>query len=300
MGVSNTQDHTKHLDKSIDKIFFQNYKDQPPYVKKVANYINLGDHQGSEYKIAQLSSVGNMRTKTEGEAITFDELVEGNQAALSPTEYHLGLQFTRRLLKDDIFKNFMKAPAELGKSARYKQDTQFWDLFNSGFATHTAWDGGYIFASSGRTTLKSGDSMNNATTAALSATSLQAALQYGKTAKNTAGRFMKLTPWLLVVPPALDWKAKELEMTPKKVDSMDNNINTVQGEGWRRLMVPHLSSSTAWFLLFKEHDFTFMWREPVMTESMDDFHTGNYLYKVYCAFGVKCFDPVGGYGSTGA
>jgi phage major head subunit gpT-like protein len=302
MAITNTKVFTKHLDGDINEIFWGEYNMYPTEYDKIAKMqpINKGGH----YKEAELSGLGALREITEGNGVTFDTPVEGNEKEVTYTVFGLGFQITRQMMTDDLFGNMKNfGPVELAKSAALKRDTEFFDLFNSGFATHTAWDGQYVFDASGRTLLKEGSAQSNrpSVDASLSTTSLQAALEYFDTVKDSAGRPILMRPKYLVIPTQLKWTAAELLKTDLKVDSAENNINTIKDDG--RLMPfvsRHLTSTTAWFILAEEHDMRFMQRWAGKLESADDFYTGNALFKYTDRFTKAVFNPVGGYGTTGA
>ena len=57
-------------------------------------------------------------------------------------------------MEDELFGNIKAMPKELAILAALTPDAYFWDLFNSGFATHTAIDGYYIFDNTNRKVLK--------------------------------------------------------------------------------------------------------------------------------------------------
>jgi len=303
MSVANTKIFPKHLDRDIDKIFFDDYLAQESYFDKVAKVRNAPP--GGYYKEAELSALGALAKIPEGNPVSYDSPAEGNEVKRIPAKYGLGFQITEEMIKFDVPKNFMRMGSKLAESAAYKRETQFWDLFNNGFATHKAWDANYIFLATHKS-LKSRETIANrpSTDAALSETSFQAAFEYFDKAIQSNGRYIRMNPYLLVVPTELRWTATKLWKTDAKVGSADNDLNTVNPqymkEGWQPLMVPHLTSTTAWFLLAREHDFNFMWWSPYRMESADDFNTGNALYKCTGIFDTFCNNFLGGYGTSGS
>jgi hypothetical protein len=80
---------------------------------------------------------------------------------------------------------------------------------------------------------------------------------------------------------------------------MNRDINVVKDEGWQPLMVPHLTSSSAWFLVFKEHDFRYWWKFNFKMWSWDDPATQNAMFAGSMRCVAFCNDPIGAYGSTG-
>jgi hypothetical protein len=258
---------------------------------------------GNHYTEAELSILGGLRTIDEGDGVTFDSPEEGNEVTHYYTEYGLGIQITHQMVSDDLTGNFKRLPKKLSKSANDKVESVVADLYNTGFDTATAWDGNYIFYDS-RTTLKSGDTIdNNGTAASLSETSLIAAFEYFDTLVDSGGYPIMATPKLLVVPTELRATAERLLRTPGVVGSTNNDLNMVGPSGFfgPQLMVSHyLTSSTAYFVLSDLWDARLFWKEKFYMESADDFYTGNALFKVVGRFSAFVNNPVGGYGNAGA
>lgn len=302
MSVGTTKSFPKELDKSIDKIHFMEYSEAPTEFDKIAHIIP--SFEGSSIKESQLSGIEALQTVAEGARIRFATLVEANEVEREPTQYGLGYQVTQNMWEDDTrWGNIKNGAKELAASAAYKRETVFWDLFNNGFTVHLAWDGNYIWVASGRTVPNGGQTMNNrpGVDAALSTTSLNAAMEYYKKAKGSSGRPIAIKMNLLVVPIELGSTAWQLNENVNKVASMDNDLNILKRDGkWGVHESKHLTSSTAWYTVSADHDFRFAWKRNTAFANQDDFETGNRLYKVTQRFMVFSNDPTGTYATTGA
>lgn len=302
MSIGTTKAFPKELDKSIDDIFFHDYVEAPTFFDKVARIIP--SYSGSSIKESELSGIGPLRERTESDRIQFATLIEGNEKERTPTEYALGFQISQQMWEDDDrWQNIRNASSELAKSAAYKRETAFWDLFNSGFTTHQAWDGNYLWVASGRTALNGGADTSNrpAVDAALSETTLNAAIEHFKKVKGSSGRYIGMTMNMLIVPIELGQTAWQLHTNKASPGTMDNDLNTLMRDGkWSVMEVPHLTSTTAWFTLSGEHDFRFAWKRNISFDSGDDIHTGNRLYTTHCRFIVFMNNYTGTYATTGA
>jgi len=289
-------------------MFWDQYVDYPADYSKIAKIVQFtGNGMGNHITKAELSPLGALQEINEGGAISFDNPVEGHKKTVYFTKYGLGFQITEEMLADDLHQNYRNMPQKLAKSARYKVEALFWDLFNSGFATHTSADGQYIFDTD-HTTLKTGTTISNDPTAAsLSETTLQAAFEYFDGLVDEAGNPIVMKPKYLVIPPALQWIAQKLHKGNYVVGSMNNDINTVNPANlmdysWTPFKTRWLTSKTAWYILSEDHDMELIWRFPVrlMSKGTDDFLTGNALYKATMRLAAAAWAFRGSYGNSGA
>lgn len=321
--ISNTKLFGNHLDRDVNRIFFDEYTDYPSQFDRIAKVQNAPP--GNHYTESELSPLGALREITEGDGVTFDYPIEGHKKTIYYSKFGLGFQITEEMMDDDLTSNFRNMPNKLAKSAAIKREVEFWDLFNSGFTDggeHTAWDGEPIFANSndaeeGHVTLKSGDIINNEpnTASSLSETSLQVAFEYfdgldpdggsNSGAVDQAGNPTIMNPRYLIVPPELRWTAhkvlnQEYNLASANRDMLTTNPANGAVEPYQIIVSRWLTDTNAWFLLSDEHDFRFLWKKQPMLDSKDDFFTGNALFKVIMRFACFVMDPIGAYGNAGA
>lgn len=302
--IANTKVFGKHFDRDINDIFFDEYV---PYASEYDKIVTpVPAPPGNHYTEAELSPLGALQEIPEGAAVTFDLPVEGNEKTIYYTQFGLGFQITKQMVRDDLFRNFEKMPRKLAKSAAYKRDTEFFELFNTAFVStyHTAWDGSAICAS--HTTLKSLDTIDNAlVAAALSETALQAMYEYYDDLVDEAGMPLVLNPWKLVTDVNNRWIVGRLARQEMNIDSANRDLMTTNpANGFVSPWEPHLSrhmvDSDRYFLVAREHDMRFYWKEMAQLDSADDFYTGNALFKVIMEFAAFVMDYKGIVGNPGA
>ena len=303
MALATTKNLVYQTNKTIDKMVHDQYKMAPSEWSKIAKVPPTP--RGTGFTEAEISGLGPLLTIQQGQQITYDIPTERAPVTRTYTKYGLAFQYTEEMIQDELFGNIKKMANALGKSAGYKPDTAFWDLFNSGFTTHTAWDGNEIFEETSRVLLNdSGTSQNNrpGSDAALSETSLQAAEDYFRTLKDSNGFPIIMRPKYLITAAsgAACWAAKVVLNTDKKPGSMNNDINTVNDLGLTHFPSRFITSTTAWFIVAEGADFNLIWKMPMTKNNTDDFATGNFLHSVKMRFMVFCNDPTGCYGTTGA
>lgn len=309
MAIANTGVFGNHLDGDMNRIFFDDYttyRRDFPAVAKVEQA-----PPGNHYKESELSGFGHITQKDEGDSIVFDIPVEGHSKTVYYTSYAKGFQITQEMAQDDLFGHMNGLPSKLAKSAAIKPDVVFFNLFNNGFASETAWDGQYVFDTDHDQLYTGASNKANepAVASSLSETSLQAGFEHYWALQDEAGLPITMTPDLLLIPPELTWTAEKLRLTGLIVGSANNDINTVNptngvmgptSVGWRSYVSRHLTSSTAWFLLSKERDCRLYWKNQATMESSDDFYTGNALFKVTMRFAAFVMNWKGLYGNAGA
>ncbi len=300
-GVAVSGAFSNLLSKDFEKITFDNFTRVQPMFTQIAK---IETYSQNSVKEGDMSGFGSFPEKGEGQAVDFEVPKQGNTKTMYFTEFELAFQITQVMYEDDLTGNMRKMPAELGKAAAYTRDLEFFDMFNNGFSStyHTAIDGLDLFYDS-HTYIDNGSSTyDNESTLALSETSYRAACDYFKKAENHKGIPIVMEPYLLLIPPDLEWKAKELLLSEKRPYTSDNEINASSGSqtGVSYLVCPYLTSTTAWFLLSREHDLRFMWRRKYKLTSWDDPNTGNALFKGSMRFAVACYNPMPMYGSSGA
>jgi len=305
-------------DREIAKMFYSAYADLPTEWTKVAKVETFP--KGRYLSNAELSPLGSLNRMGEGEEIMFDTPAEGHKKTISAIKFGLGFQVTEEMLDDDLQDQVAKMPQSLARSASYCVEQNFFNLFNNGFSTETAWDGLSVFNASHVTT-KSGTTINNLGTADLSDISLKAAFEYYDKLVDEAGFPIAMRPNKLLIPYAQKWVANDLlKATGRVWDYTDmgkglvgaatfagdgplmNGLNPSNGivDGWSIQTARYLTDDDAWFLLAPEHGFTFYWKKQPKVSSSDSFGTGSKLYKVTTRFAPTVWDYKGSYGSPGA
>lgn len=288
------------IDRDLRKVFFHEYDIQP---KEYVEIAKMDPMDGAYDKEGEMAGLTQLLDRTEGSAIQFEDFEDGNTKEMTPKDFGLGVQITENMFDDDLTGHMKKAIKELGKAANYSEELEFWDLLNNGFATtyHSGIDSKALFAAD-HTTIKSGDTIDNdGTDASLTVTSLQEALTYFETLVNEAGVPIVAKADLLVIPPALRYKAEKLLLSEYDPENANMQYNTVGTRGLQFMVGHYLSSSTAWFVLSKElHDLRFRWRKKIQFQSENDFSTKNRLYSAHGRFLADFVHYRGAFGNSGS
>ncbi len=311
--------------KDIDKIFFDQYTQAKPEYTLLAKMDDFPI--GDTYTESEMTGLGAWERIYDAEPVSYDIPAEGHKKSVSPFDFGKGFQITRNTINDDVHGNWKKMPATLGKGAAQIKEIQFWNLFNNGFSGggETCWDAGAIFAS--HTRLKSLTAISNLGSADLDDTSLKAAFEHYDALEDESGFRMAMSPSLLLIPTELKWTANTLQKATGRVWSYNDQakgtvLGTTPDTGYHApgpltlpnliqpsygivdewgIMVSHfLTDEDAWFLLSKEHDFRFWWKQQMQLESKDDFNTRSRLYQATMRFRAFVMSWRGAYGTPGA
>lgn len=308
MAVTNRGNHPDQFDKDFNEIFLDRYMANPAEHTQVAKIIKMD--KGRYYKLGEISGIGSLLSIDEGGRVQFDTPVEGHDKSVEMDKYGLGVQFTEEMFDDAIHTRQENIAQTLADAGRDIYDTNYFNLFNNGFTSETAWDGEYVFDGD-HTTLKSGDTIDNDADAALSETSLRAAFEYFDDLVDEAGRPINVTPDLLIVPTNLRWTAHQLlkqmggVSTAGAAPDLSGNMMLTNPENgavgaWTYMVSKYVTDDYWFFVSKKDHMAYMIMRKNLTLESESDFETGNRLYKITTRFKPTVFDYKPMYGSDGS
>jgi hypothetical protein len=305
-GTHNTGLFANAFDKRIRKIYMNDYLAWPSLYDKLAKIESV---KGNYIMESDLSTFGTMETTPEGGAGSIDAMKQGDNKTQRFTQFTHNAQVTRVMKDDDesgMIQKFAKAQA---RSTALTIEYLFWDQCNSGFSASTSpetgLDGLSLFNDSHDYIDNGAAVQDNQVATALSYAAIQTAVTAFRDLKDQKGHPMYCEPNLLVVPTALEWKAEEILGAGAKLDptNANNTINTVKSilPGLKYMVVPFLTSATAWFLFNTElADLRWLWRVKPEYSKWDDGNTENTMYKAYMRVAATHFNWRGAYGSSGA
>ena len=255
---------------------------------------------------AYFAGLGLFTEKPEGEQISYDSFVQGPTKRWVPKTYGLGVRFTEEFVEDSLYPDvpteFGDMSKELGNVAAETMEVLVHDIFNSGTVTttHTAGDGLAVFSTVHKSLNGSTWSNRSAADGALAAATLRQAFLDFENTLSDRGIQQVQKPKTLLVPPALEFTARELLNSTYTPEDANNSINALQSRGLTLLVDPFLTSSTAWFLIGDENPIiTFMRRAPKFAQD-GDFETGDAKFKGTFRMSCEVNKPIGIYMNAGA
>lgn len=266
----------------------------------------------------EFSGLGPMSEKPEGEALTYQDAIQGGTKRYLHFTYGLGVRSSFELYDDDQYGLIKQVPKALARSAQFTKEQQAWNVFNLGFTTVTTSDGVSLFNNQhpllgGAQATNIGPGLTNYVTAPgtfpnrpavdvdLSITALQLAINSFERMIDSQGMPMQVKPKTLIIPPELKWMAREMLGSPNKPFTANNEINSMLNEDLQYFVSHWLTSYSAWYLLAdkSEHWLKFFWRKQLDEDFSDDFDTRSVKQVSFMRFSVGATSWIGTWGSNG-
>ena len=259
---------------------------------------------------AYAAGLGNFAHKPEGQAIEYDEMVQGPTKRWTHKTYALGVKITEELIEDSLYPDIptemRQLTAELGRAAAETLAILAWDMLNNITATTNHTDAmSEALASNSHAGLMGGTWSNLLTPAAdLSATSLQVAIDNFETTKDESGRYQVLKAGSIICHPNNAWKAKELLNSAYDPESANNAVNTIKERNLKLIVSPYYTDTDA-FTLKADVANTMLGiiaflRRKLSYAKDGDFETGDAKFKGSFRFSIESAKASNLYHSSGA
>ncbi len=303
------QNFTELLYQGLHKIFFDNYAKPTAEYTKVFHTMN---HDEYSKKVGRMMGLGPFRTKAEGSFINMDAGEWLSDKEIFFPTWALGYGVTWEMIEDDLYDQINKFTAELGDSAHLTKEMLSWDVLNNATSTDDPGLDAKALLSNTHLTGDGVTTIDNLSAAALSLSSLEAALTYYEKMVNERSEPRPFTgPKLLIIPPELKWKAKELLLTEYKPEfnvdtdgtTLDtrNAINAIGDEDISYMVCHYLTKADAWFMIDKSnHDLNGVTRRATSFDKTKDPNTTDAIYYSTFRYKASFFDFRGCYGYPGA
>jgi phage major head subunit gpT-like protein len=260
------------------------------------------------WQYSELHDMPLFSSVSEGSDYTFSRPKAGSNKTMSPVKYGLGYSISEETVDDGKFDLVADALRKMGKSARESQEQAAMDIFNNGFSSETTADGVALFSAS-HTTPTGTISIRNKLTADsdLSYSTLQTAIQdFEKVFRGDSGIYNAIRPKFLLVHTDSRMYAQEIVGSDKKVDTNNNNMNSIKDEGLIVISSPRLTDLDAWFLIGDQtdHGLRIISRKPVETKAAAPDSVGflndAIYYKARYREKIGAVHPMGVFGTPGA
>lgn len=288
------------LEPGLRKIFFETYAEVPEQFSRVFKVNTSKMAKETDYG---LGAFGDWEERTsELDTVAYDTITPGLEREYVHKAFTKGFMIGRELYDDELYSQINKFPAAMARSGRAYVEKSAVSVFQGAFTT-ALFDGKALCVND-HPLLDSTGTGDNLVTGALTDANLKIALQCMRETPDEAGNLIGLTPSLLVVPPALEFTAKEIINSTQKAGTTANDINTVKG-ALQVVVYDYLAngtngSDTAWYIMDGgRHELNFFWRTKPEFKWAEDFDTFVAKYRGYMRFSYGVSDWRGIVGSTG-
>lgn len=210
-------------------------------------------------KDSSASGLSTLVQRSEGQAITYEDEVQGFDVTYTHVERALGTSVSNKLWEDDQFRVMLRKPSNLARAKARTEERVMADVFNysftaggGGLASFTSGDALALF-SSAHTREDGGATQSNYTTSDLKESALEAAIVGIRQQLDHKGQLFMAKADTLVIPGQLQKEASILLKSTGRVGTANNDINPY--EGALKLVVWDFigsaspgGSDTAWFV----------------------------------------------------
>lgn len=297
----------------LDPRFRKIYGDELKMLPQVGPSIfHVETSSKNNEKDSSASGLSKLVRRSEGQAISYEDEIQGFDVTYTHVEDSLGTSVSNRLWEDDQFNVIKRKPANLAKAKIRTQEEMMAHIFNYGFtaggggvSTFTSGDALALFAAN-HTREDGGTAQSNYTTSDLNESSLEAGIIAMRTTLDHKGQLYMSKADTLIVAPALEKEARILLESTQRVGTANNDINPYQGAlklvVWDWLGSASTGGSdTAWFLLDSSlHQLNFFNRSDRGLEGPEwDFDTKTAKWTVDVVHSVGFSGWRGTYGSKG-
>lgn len=294
------------LEPKLRQVFYNSYKELPEQFSEVFHVKTSKKAKETDYGLGAMSpwlKFGNSFTTvadgTNMPTVQYQKINAGLERTYTHEEFASGFMVERKFVDDEQYDTIMKMPKDLGRAGRYKVEMDASSLFNSALLptpTATIYDGKPLFAhdhplaqlkdASGTAITKKGD---NLVEGELSDVTLQNALLLARKQVDEAGKLIQMNFDTIIVPPALEYKARVLLQSTGKTGSDFNDINVLKGK-LKIVVWDFLTNDNACFIMdSNSHQANFFWRVRPEFNREKDFDSFVSKYNGYMrySFGVS-------------
>lgn len=269
------------------------------------SFFKVEDTTKSIVQASEVTGLGTFVQITEGGNTRYDAPLPAFSKTWTPVDWSLGVRFSHRLIADDQFGIMKDVARSLVDSAKETYEIQAAAVYNDGFTTNGP-DGTTLF-STAHPKVGGGTQRNRPSVDVdLDIASLESALTDFRRFTDHRGLRKRLIPRWLVIPPELEFAAREIMMSPMRSDTANNTVNAFRSRDEGPTLIPkvwnYLTDNDAWFIVGEEKDLNlrFIWRERFSTMHDVDFDSRSVKTAGWMTFDVGYSSWVGCWGTTGA
>ncbi len=265
----------------LRQVYLETGKERPLEYPLV---FNVDDMEWNPVKDQQISGLGTMPAKNEGEQFTLDEPILGGTQTYLASPFGLAVEVTFEMWRDDLYAVMRELSAELARASRNRQEVDAWSVYNNGFSNSFAGFDAVALCSTAHVGLDGVTRTNRPSPdIGLSITGIQNAITRFETMTDERNLPRLLAPVMIVVGPQNKFVAREILGSAGKPYTTDNELNALIEEDLSWLVCHYFTLATQWFMSAAKgvHDINFLWRDRPIFDSFDDPWTKNAIFTSY-------------------
>ena len=266
----------------LHKVYVDTGKERPLEYPLV---FNVADMPWNPITDQQVSGLGTLPQKTEGDTFSIDALLMGGTKAYTAVPYGLAVEFTWEAWRDELYGVMQEMVREMARASRNRQEVAAWSVLNNAFSTsYTGFTASKSLCSTTQAGLDGTAHANRPNPdVSFSQTGLQNAITRFENMTDERNLPRLMQPTQVVLAPENKFVAREVLGSPQKAYSAENEINALIEEDLTWMVCHYLTTTTYWFLMASkgEHDVNFYWRDQPIFDMFDDPWTKNAIATVY-------------------
>jgi len=279
---TNTGAIAELLAPDLRRVYVETGKERP---LEYPIFFNVEDMEWNPLTDQQVSGLGTLPGKDEGEQFTMDDILMGSTKTYTAAPFGMAVEITWEAWRDELYGIMREMVRELARASRNRQEVDAWSVLNNAFSTsYPGFTAAEAMCSTAHTGLDGTSRANRPSPdISFSQTGLQNAITRFENMTDERNLPRLMTPSMLILAPENKFVAREILGSPQKAYTSDNEINALIEEDLTWMVVHYLTTSTYWYLCASkgQHDVNFLWRDHPIFDMFDDPWTKNAIATVY-------------------
>lgn len=268
-----------------------------------SSILNVIDMPYSPVTDQQISGLGTLPSKDEGEQFGRDEPIMGGSVSYLGAAYGIAIEFTWEAWRDELYGTFQEMVRELRRASDNRLEVDAHSVFNNAESSSFVGFDGEPLIDTAHPLLGGGTASNRpAVDVQFSHTAIQNAIIAFHNLVDERGLPRLMSPSMALITPEFLYDAREILGSTSKPFSAQNELNSLVQDDLTYMVSHYLTTTTKWFILAKQgvHDLNFFIRDAPIFRMWDDPNTMNAVASVYQRHVAGFGSWRGVYGSTGA
>ena len=293
----------KQLQRGLNTVFGLEYKRYPEQWRQI---FDVSDSDKAWEEDTLVVGLRTADVKPEGKGVSYDEGGESWTQRYQHETISLAFSITEEAIEDNLYLDMgRKYSAALARSMANAKEIRGANVLNNGFAggQFAIGDGVALFSTAHPLWFGGNGTNTLSTQADLSEASMEDMLTLIFNMVDDKNIPVAAQAVKLIVPPALQFTAQRLLMTPGRTGTADNDINAIKSMGLVSggfTVNQRLTDTNAWFIKTDVPDGLKHFVRKAMKRGMEeDFESGNMRYKARERYSFGATDWRGACGSSG-